>query len=331
MSVSNSADGRRAPYSGLRGLVASHPVVAFLVLAFGFGWISLIPILLAENGFGVLSAELPLTVVQTIATVLGLALPAFLVTAATGGKEAMRDLLGRLLRWRVGLHWYLFVLFGLPIGVLLAAIVLHGAAPLGAFARNWGLLFTAFLPGVIVPFLHTNLWEELGWTGFLQSTLQDSRGPLLASLIVVPFFALFHLPARFVAGWIVDNHTPLAQVPTVALGYFVLAAVVAVFLRVLIMWVYNGSGRSLIVVGLFHSAFNMTIGKQGNARTSEPPRVGDLPDVLGGARRARSGGRRVHQRSPRLPGAAGRGGGSSGSTEGALTTVHQALQRVQKS
>jgi membrane protease YdiL (CAAX protease family) len=50
------------------------------------------------------------------------------------------------------------------------------------------------LPGVVVPFLHTNLWEELGWTGFLQSTLQDRRGPLLASLIVVPFFALFPNP-----------------------------------------------------------------------------------------------------------------------------------------
>ena len=79
---------------------------------------------------------------------------------------------------------------------------------------------------------------------------------------MVPFFALFHLPARYVAGWIVDDHTPLAQVPTVALGYFVVAAVVAVFLRLLIMWVYNGSGRSVIVVGLFHSAFNMTIGKE---------------------------------------------------------------------
>src|SRR5215208_4622837 len=85
MSVSNSADRRPAPHSGLRSLVASHPVVAFLVLSFGFGWISLIPILLAENGFGVLSIELPLTVVQTLATVLGLALLAFLVTAATGG------------------------------------------------------------------------------------------------------------------------------------------------------------------------------------------------------------------------------------------------------
>ena len=85
---------------------------------------------------------------------------------------------------------------------------------------------------------------------------------MLASLIVVPFFAHFHLPARFVAGWIVDDHTPLAQVPTVSLEYVVVAAVVAVFLRLLIMWVYNGSGRSVIVVGLFHSAFNMTIGKE---------------------------------------------------------------------
>jgi len=243
-------------------LVASHPVVAFLVLAFGFGWISLIPILLAENGFGVVPVELPVTVVQTIATVLGLALPAFLVTAASGGKEGVRNLVGRLLRWRVGLHWYLFVVFGLLLGVVLTAIVLHGAAPLGALAQNWALLFTVFLPGVVVPFLHTNLWEELGWTGFLQSTLQDRRGPLVASLIVVPFFALFHLPARFVAGWIVDEHTPLAQVPSAALGYFVSTVVVAVFLRVLIMWIYNGSGRSLIIVGLFHSAFNMTIGTQ---------------------------------------------------------------------
>jgi uncharacterized protein len=262
MSVPSSADRRPGHHSGLRGLVASHPVVAFLVLAFGFGWTSLIPILLAENGFGVLPVELPLTVVQSLATIVGLALPAFLITAATGGKEGVRDLLKRLLRWRVGLHWYLLVFFGLPMGVLLAAIVLHGAAPLGALARNWELLFTVFLPGVVLPFLHTNLWEELGWTGFLQSTLQDRRGPLLASLIVVPFFALFHVPARFVAGWIVDDHTPLAQVPAVAVGYFVSTAIVAVFLRVLIMWIYNGSGRSVIVVGLFHSAFNVTIGNQ---------------------------------------------------------------------
>ena len=110
---------------------------------------------------------------------------------------------------------------------MLSAIVMHGAAPLAALARNWALLFTTFLPGAIVPFAtHQPVAGAPGWTGFLQSTLQHRRGPLLASL----FFALFHRPHVFVAGWIVDDHTPLAQVPTVALGYFALPAVVAVLL-----------------------------------------------------------------------------------------------------
>src|ERR671911_888069 len=110
----------------LRHLIARHPVTAFLVMAFGFGWISLIPILLAENGFGVLPIELPLTVCQTLATILGLALPAFMVTAARGGKEGIRDLLGLMLRWRVGVLWYILALFGLPAAVVLAAVAFHG-------------------------------------------------------------------------------------------------------------------------------------------------------------------------------------------------------------
>src|SRR3712207_3668690 len=91
--MSTATENQQTPNSSssLRRLVARHPVAAFLVMAFGFGWTSLIPILLSENGFGVLPIELPLTVVQTLATVLGLALPAFLVTAATGGKEGLRS------------------------------------------------------------------------------------------------------------------------------------------------------------------------------------------------------------------------------------------------
>ena len=48
--------------------MARHPATAFVAMAFGFGWTALIPILLAENGFGVLPVELPLTVVQTLVT-----------------------------------------------------------------------------------------------------------------------------------------------------------------------------------------------------------------------------------------------------------------------
>ena len=257
----HTENGQLTTHSTLRRLVARHPATAFLVMAFGFGWSSLIPILLSENGFGVLPIELPLTLVQTLATVLGLTLPAFLVTAATGGKEGVRDLLARMLRWRVGIHWYLIALFGLPVAVLLAAIPFIGLVPLEALTRNWGLVFTVFLPGVIVPFLHTNLWEELGWTGFLQSALQERRGPLLASIIVAPFFALFHLPAMFVSGWIADEGYSLSQFPA-ALVQVGILAVFAVFFRVLIMWLYNSTGRSVLLVGLFHSAFNMVSGQQ---------------------------------------------------------------------
>jgi membrane protease YdiL (CAAX protease family) len=231
-------------------------------MAFGFGWTSLIPILLSENGFGVLPIELPLTIVQTLVTVLGLALPAFLVTAATGGKEGVQDLLNRLLRWRVGVRWYLVALFGLLVAMLLAAIPFLGMVPLEALAQKWGLLFTVFLPGVILPFLHTNLWEELGWAGFLQSTLQERRGPLLASIMVAPVFVLFHLPAYFVAGWIVDEHTPLSQLPNVLVEYVGVVAVFAIFFRVLVIWLYNVTGRSVFMVGLFHSSFNMVTGQK---------------------------------------------------------------------
>jgi membrane protease YdiL (CAAX protease family) len=255
-------DRQPTTHSMVRRLVACHPATAFLVMAFGFGWSSLIPILLSENGFGVLPIELPLTLVQTLATVLGLALPAFLVTAAAGGKEGVQDLLRRLLRWRVGIHWYLVALFGLLVAMLLAAIPFLGVAPLEALAQKWGLLFSVFLPGVILPFLHTNLWEELGWAGYLQSTLQDRRGPLLASVMVAPLFALFHLPAYFVAGWIVDEHTPLSQLPNVLVEYVGVVAVFAIFFRVLAIWLYNVTGRSVLLVGLFHSSFNMVSGQE---------------------------------------------------------------------
>jgi uncharacterized protein len=183
------------------------------------------------------------------------------VTTAKDGKEGVRDLLRRCLRWRVGVRWYLIALFGLLAVTLVGAIPFLGTAPLGALARNWSLLFTVFLPGVIVPFVFVNLWEETAWTGFMQHTVQEGRGPLLASVMVAPFFALIHMPGFFVAGFISDEKTPPSEFPAVLLQVSILA-VFAVFIRVLIVWLYNGSGSSVLVVGLFHSTFNMTNGQK---------------------------------------------------------------------
>jgi len=245
--------------SPLRGVVARHPVAAFLLMAFVFGWGGMLPLLLSESGtFGVVPIALPYQPFPAILSIFGLALPAFLVTAATDGKAGVRDLLHRIFRWRVGVHWYLLALFGLLLATLLGAILFLGMIPFEALAQNWSLLFTVFLWGVLIPFLHTNLGEETGWTGFMQHTLQERHGPLLSSVIVAPLFALIHMPAFFVAGWISEEKMSLSQFPSVLLtvGFM---AMFAIFLRVLIMWIYNASGHS---VGLFHSAYNMTNGRK---------------------------------------------------------------------
>src|SRR3712207_2488617 len=79
--------------SSLRHLVARHPVAAFLIMAFVFGWGGMLPLLLSENGpVTVVPIELPWMPFAAILSIFGLALPAFLVTAATDGKEGVREL-----------------------------------------------------------------------------------------------------------------------------------------------------------------------------------------------------------------------------------------------
>src|SRR5918997_3498187 len=266
--MSTATENRQPPNSSssLRGVEARHPVTSFLIMAFVIGWGGMLPLLLSESGpVTVVPIELPRQPFVAILSIFGLALPAFLVTAATDGKDGVRELLGRILRWRVGVHWYLIALFGLLLVTLLGAVPFFGLGPIEELAQKWELLFTLYLWGglwgILVPVVLVNLWEETGWTGFMQHTLQERHGPLLASLIVAPFFALIHLPPLFVSGWLGDKDPSLGDFPS-ALFQLGITAVFAMFIRVLIMWLYNGSGRSVLIVALFHSAFNATSGSE---------------------------------------------------------------------
>jgi len=251
-----------APLATLRRRVARHPVAAYLVLAFVAAWGVMAPLLLSQRGLGALPLDPPagaVAGVNALASYVGLLLPAILVAAAADGRAGVRALLRHCFRWRAGRRWYLLALLGLPAAVLVAALPLAGVAPLAALPGKWRLLAGVVVPGLLVPFVLINLPEEAGWTGFLQARLQRRHGALSASLLVAPAFALIHLPAYFVAGWISEDKVPLARFPEALLSLSVTAAF-AVFFRVLIMWLYNGSGGSVPVVALFHSAFNLSAG-----------------------------------------------------------------------
>ncbi len=235
-----------APLSALRRLVARHPVAAFLVMAFAGIIVFELPTVRAPLDIGS-PPDLPPS--ASLGSLFGSALPAFLVMAALHGRAGVRDLARRSLRWRVGARWYLFALLGLPIGVMLFASVLYGLAPLNALVDRWPLLFTVMLPNLLLRIVFFNVIEEIGWTGFLQARLQDRHGPLKATIITEVPFALWHLP-----GLMADTGGQLPLVIAL-LGLFTISQL---FARVVIMWLYNNTNRSVLLVGLFHSAFNTT-------------------------------------------------------------------------
>ena len=260
-----TATQQPAPHSALRRLVAHHPVAAFLVMVYA------VNIAIALPAVRTHLPSLPFHLVQSmLGHIFGSAVPAFLVVAAIHGRAGVRDLAQRCLRWRVGAHWYLFALLGVPIGVFVCASAIFGLTGLRALVDKWPLLVTVVVPQLLLFIVFSNGPEEIGWMGFLQARLQDRHGPLKASLIVTLPFALYHLP-----GLMVDEGFGLAQLP-LALGELGVIAILQLFGRVVMMWLYNNTNHSVLLVGMFHSAFDVTTQREFGAFIPAPAGTGTL-------------------------------------------------------
>ena len=238
---------RRAPW--LRDLVARHPVAAFLTMVFAVNIpIACVPVLTRHDVLPV--ADMPLHGI--LGPILGVALPAFLVVAAIGGRAGVRELASRCLRWRVGLRWYLVALLSVPIAALACAAAVFGGELVDVLGSRWTQLFTSVLPQLVVLIVFAIVAEEIGFMGFLQARWQDRFGPLKASALVTVPFALYHLP-----GLIVDSHLGLSKIFLI-LVYLTVLAALQMFGRIVMMWLYNVTGSSVLLVGLWHSSFDAT-------------------------------------------------------------------------
>src|SRR5215469_13095577 len=187
-----------ATSSPLKRLITRHPLLAFFVIVFAGEWIVTLPLVLAQNGLGLLPYTIPAVgpyplsyYFAALAAIAGPTLASFTVTAITGGTAGVQQLLRRYVLWRVGLRWYLLVLVGLPLIQLAFSGVFLGTAPLTAFIQHWPLYFTTYLPNVLIIFLAVQLWEEGGWSGFAVPKLQQRFGAWRMTMILGPLWALF--------------------------------------------------------------------------------------------------------------------------------------------
>jgi uncharacterized protein len=214
------------------------PLVAFFVLAYALSWLILVPagLGLLPDSVGILAWLAP----------FGPAVAAFVVSALTGGRPAVGQLLRRMIQWRVGFHWYLLILFGVPLVELLGAFAVLGSVPLDDLAQNWPLIFISYLPQVLVAVVVIGMAEEAGWRGFALPRLQERRGPLVGTAVLAVVWALWHLPNLLFGGWTGASYA-LWLVGTLAVAF-------------VYTWVFNNTDGSILLVALLHAAINMSSG-----------------------------------------------------------------------
>lgn len=203
-----------------------------------------------------------------------------------GGGDAAKDLLGRLVQWRVAPTWYAVALFTAP---MLAALMLSGNHIFGTEAVPWaklgslpeilgsslaersgsegpiqaiaamgkgGPVWLTVLIFAVFAITSGGISEELGWRGHALTTLQTNYTSLTASLVIALYAALWHIAPP--PAWEMLFNQGMGAFLSVAGARLVQYLVLGIPLCLLFTLMVNRSGGSVLLAVLFHATYNTT-------------------------------------------------------------------------
>lgn len=203
----------------MTSLIKRNPLISYFILAYALAWI-LIPLTVSVSiGFGFLA-------------LFGPAFAALIVTGVTEGRTGVRQLLAKIIQWKVSWIWYV-VAVGLPFALAVVVWWLAGTPARTTQPLSLTLILAALVIG-----------EELGWRGFALPRLQERFSPLVSSLISGSLWAAWHLPNALIPG----------------LDYYFYAfpqfLIYVVAMTVLFTWIFNNTRGSVLIAWIFHAAIN---------------------------------------------------------------------------
>jgi membrane protease YdiL (CAAX protease family) len=229
----------------VKKFVKSYPVLTYFALTFIFTW-GCMALAAYPGGFPITEEQLETSgALVYMAMLAGPSGAGILLTGLLDGRSGFRNLFSRLIKWRVGLHWYAVALLTAP---LLISTILLGLSLFSAEIQP-AIFTSAVEPAVIlsavVVGLFVGLFEELGWTGFAVPRLRPRYGILNSGLIVGIVWGAWHFPPF----WESDTFSG-------AIPFFLLILRLFAWLppyRVLMVWVYDHT-ESLFVSVLMHAS-----------------------------------------------------------------------------
>ncbi|MEA4909317.1 MAG: type II CAAX endopeptidase family protein, partial [Anaerolineaceae bacterium] len=226
----------------LRTWIREHTVWAYFLLTIVWSylfWALLFTLLPVDPAGGPSLLHVLLAGLGGSPSLMGLAL-----TGVVYGRAGYGEVWARLRRGRVSLAWYAVALLGMPA---LTWAAYQGQAVLGGPAAgvDWSALGFALPAGVMACLL-----EEFGWRGFALPELQKRFSPLAAGLLVGGMRGLWHVPL---------NLTVMAQYGGLAAPLLLVSGPLLLTAASLLMtWVYNRTGGSLLLMVLMHSSITVS-------------------------------------------------------------------------
>jgi membrane protease YdiL (CAAX protease family) len=226
-----------------QGLVHQYPVVVFFLIAYAFSWT--IGGLLIADYQGALSVPGALHYVSAFGPMVA----AIVVTALISGRPGLLDLWRRGMRADVGWRWWLIGV-GTPVALGVAAIVVfwlsNGVLPdLALFGEVDYLGAIGALAALALWIATYGFGEEVGWRGFAFHRMEGG-GWVQAAVMIGVLWGLWHLPYFFYK----------ANFIALGIGGFASYLISITMGSILLSWMYRGSGRSILVVALWHGLFD---------------------------------------------------------------------------
>ena len=241
----------------IKVFIKNHPVLSYFVLTFAITWGLFV---LAVGGPGGIPATkeefttLPLLAI--LAVLVGPSVSGILLTGLLYGREGFRDLLTRLTRRRVDARWWAVALLTAPLVFTAVLIPLSLISPVflpGIFASDAKVSFV--LMGIVVALI-VGIFEEIGWTGFAVPTLLKLRyGVLSTGLIVGVLWGAWHLLFNDIWASVATSGGLSPALFAVGVGLVLLVGQLPAY-RVLMVWVYERSGGSLLLAILMHASYS---------------------------------------------------------------------------
>jgi len=243
----------------IRAFIKRHPVLSYYAMVFAISWGGILLVVgLGPGGIPATKEQVgALMPFMLLALFAGPSVAGLVMTGLLYGREGFRNLLTRMRRWRGGARWYAVALLTAPLLVTATLLALSISSPeflpsiftsddkvrLLLFGIGWGLVGGGLL-------------EELGWTGFAVPTLLRRRhGVLATGLFVGVLWGLWHFLLTFWASGTSSGALSLAGFLPAVLFY--VGSLPAY--RVLMVWVYERTGESMLVAMLMHASFSASM------------------------------------------------------------------------